>query len=105
MLGKHVRDPIFSQFTKLDWKYYAIHLSLDNEAEQEHEIEMADYLAMFSNYEAVRKVRTSRQQRKLAKEMGVEYSGDNTNKTIGMDDETFSRFIAQKLGKMPKFKK
>jgi hypothetical protein len=99
LLGKHVSDPIFLSFSKLDWQYYAVQLSIDMEEKHDYELGMADYSAQFSNYDAVKKIRTERQQRKLAKQMGVEYEDPNTNKNIKIDDKAFSEILRKKFGK------
>lgn len=100
LLRRPVNDDLFNSFTALDWGYYSAQLKIDQEEEIETDRDLAEYQAMFSNPEGVRKVKTMRAQRE-ANELGELEPG----RTVSADDDKFAKFIAAGGRDAPKFKK
>lgn len=98
MLRRPVNDPILNSFTSLDWSYYGAQVGADEEEEAEKLRDLAEYQAMFSNPDGVRKVRTMRAQR----EMEGSLEPGRTSATT--DDEQFAKFISADGSKVPKFR-
>lgn len=94
-----MNDPLFNHFTATEWRYYSVQLALDEEEEFEKQRGLIEYLAMFSNPDGVRRVRTQRAQREVEESL----NGDNKPEN-SFDDEQFARFIGKDKEDLPKFR-
>jgi hypothetical protein len=55
-----VDDEIFAGINSAQWSWYANMIILDKENQNKKEISLVEYLASFSNYEAVKKIQDAR---------------------------------------------